>query len=222
MCHYKGDVLFRNDILNPLFNFKKRLGIIQRKSCYAFNIEERHVKQIRGVLAETEKIWRYGTSGRIIEILVLRDPFNLFASRLKARWSQPKGGRYSQWLDNRAVKMWKSYAQEFLGITTFYPSAIKIKYNDWFTSQEYRQDISRQLGLPFTDEGLLLVTDDGQGSSFDGVNYNGRANQMQVLDRWKSCMGNKAYLRVFQDEELMSLAGKIFGVPDGFRELLSD
>jgi hypothetical protein len=51
------------------------------------------------------------------------------------------------------VDVWRTNAQALLDQT---PGVIFIKFNEWFSSEEYRRGISKQLGRPFTDKALRL------------------------------------------------------------------
>tara|TARA_Y100000588_G_scaffold310177_1_gene335560 strand:+ start:883 stop:1782 length:900 start_codon:yes stop_codon:yes gene_type:complete len=140
-------------------------------------------------------------------ILILRDPFNLIASRLQ---NQRKNKSYVL----EVPELWKKYAQEFLGQTNYlskFPKIININYNHWFSSIEYRRSISNQLGLKFTDKGLNIVSKYGSGSSFEKLDLDGKAQNMEVLYRWDTFKNDEKYLSMFQDNELLDLHEEIFG-----------
>ena len=94
-----------------------------------------------------------------------------------------------------------------------------INFNNWFVSKEYRKKISETLGVPFTDKGLEFIPEDGKGSSFDKRQYNGIAQQMKVLERYKVFMHDELYLEAMEDEELQALALELFDIH--FCDLLS-
>lgn len=140
-------------------------------------------------------------------VLVLRDPFNLFASRWRASRTTGLGLRSL----GQTVVLWKSYAREYLGMTNSLPRRISINYNQWFIDKEYRKTISEAVGLPFSDAGLQVVPDAGRGSSFDRFSYDGKAQEMAVLDRWRRYAKYRSFRRYFQDEELVWLTRLCFG-----------
>lgn len=66
-----------------------------------------------------------------------------------------------------------------------------IVYDKWFTDARYREDLSVELGI-YTEEGFKRAetmrhrtSTAGGGSSFDGMEYDGEATQMNVLNRWE-------------------------------------
>ncbi|WP_017318644.1 hypothetical protein [Mastigocladopsis repens] len=150
-----------------------------------------------------------GESLRLFNILVLRDPFNMLVSRWYKAGPVPKLIDDSEILDT-----WEIYAEEYLGITNFLTSKIAVNYNLWFSSIDYRKQLSAQFGLSFTDAGLNVVPKAaGHGSSFDRTSYDGRGNQMKVLERWKVCQQDKRFCEVFRERhKLANLYRKIFPI----------
>jgi hypothetical protein len=144
-----------------------------------------------------------GPSMRRRDVLILRDPFNLFASRLR--------GRFGSVSTATALRIWKQHAREFLGVRRYlkHPRVL-IDYNRWVTGKEYRREIAGALGLRFSDSSLAKVAAAGNGSSFDGRRYDGRATCMRILERWKHFVGSEAYAALF-DHEVHSLSHRIFG-----------
>jgi len=136
-------------------------------------------------------------------ILILRDPYNNFASLLC--WKDTED------IDESLIATWISYAKEFLGETNFLNSSIKIIYNQWFVDVDYRKQISANFGA-FTDSGLQEVPRFADGSSFDKTRYNNIAQKMKVLTRWKNCINNEKYIKaILSNEELRHYSQKIFG-----------
>jgi hypothetical protein len=137
------------------------------------------------------------------DVVILRDPYNLFASRLRSSY----GGVTAL----TAVRIWKQHARQVLNqrkLLTLNPVAIL--YNRWVTDPAYRRDIATQLRLEFTDAGVERVPLTGGGSSFDGLRYDGQAQRMSVLSRWQSYVDAPSYRRMF-DEDVHCLANAIFG-----------
>jgi hypothetical protein len=65
-----------------------------------------------------------------------------------------------------------------------------ISYDRWFASPAYRAEIAQRLSLPYKKGGIDAVrpfkgTDYSGCSAFDRDRYNGRAQEMRVLERWK-------------------------------------
>lgn len=162
-----------------------------------------------------------GPSRRRLEILVIRDPFNLFASRKRS-------GLFSGQFDLSskpvtpltARRIWKQHAREALGEKKFFSNKrVLINYNLWAFDPEYRKNIAAALGLDFSDAGIQEVSQVAGGSSFDGLKYANKAHKMEVLERWKHYVHDQDFQKIF-DEEMISLSRKLFG-PISDQQLLS-
>lgn len=146
-----------------------------------------------------------GESRRRINVLILRDAFNTFASVKKGK------RRMKARLHRFYSAQWKVYAREFLGETSFLgPDTIMISYNRWFADREYRQEIAGRFGWNSHEESLDEVTGDGGGSSFTGQDFQRRARDMDVTGRWRHFEDDPDYLRAF-DAETIELSNRIFG-----------
>ena len=118
-------------------------------------------------------------------ILILRDPYNLFSSRIRraSLVNHPAYPRERGEAMNRVVSLWKEHAREYLGITNILRNKICIYFNTWFSDKTYRREISNSLGLKFSDQGYSDVSKKGGGSSFDRTKYDGKSHMMDVLNR---------------------------------------
>ncbi|NRB73680.1 MAG: glycosyltransferase family 9 protein [Verrucomicrobiales bacterium] len=161
-------------------------------------------------------------------ILILRDPFNLFASRLQAARQRSKNAfakalvHQMKGTSMHFTQLWKRYAQEFLGMTSHLgENVIRVNYNRWTTDMEYRKGLSKQLNRPFCDNERDSVPRYGFGSSFDELSYQQRGSEMPVLNRWKDFKEDAEY-RAFFDRETMELSDQIFGkvITDSFSRSL--
>ena len=97
-----------------------------------------------------------------------------------------------------------------------------INYNAWFLDQNYRRELSRKFNLEFNDRGINIVAKWGPtrwGDSFDGTKYDGKATQMQVLDRWRTYKDDPFYRNLLKDPEVWQLSQRIFGNIPGTEEL---
>jgi hypothetical protein len=116
-------------------------------------------------------------------ILILRDPVNTFASRIR-KASRGENSAYPQALNDdmiRIINLWKEYAREFIGETAILPNKICIYFNKWYSSVEYRKSVAASLGLKFTDVGYNTISRIGGGSSFEGPLLG--KHTLNVLDR---------------------------------------
>lgn len=144
-----------------------------------------------------------GPSLRRTDVLILRDPFNLFASRLRAGFGEVSS--------ETAMRIWKQHAREFLGTRRYLKQRrVLINYNRWATERAYRRKIADQLGLDFSDSSRHHVPAAGNGSSFDGRRYHGSAGRMRTLERWTHFADDDAYAALF-DDEVRTLSQRIFG-----------
>ena len=119
---------------------------------------------------EIEEYRKAGVDFKII--LLLRNPFNNFASLWHSDPSQVtiKGD------------LWKQIAREFLDYTNYLGDKVFCIYDLWFTSEEYRKKMSKELDVEWDDTGLNTITRHG-GSHFEGE----KAGQdLNVLERWKN------------------------------------
>ena len=165
-----------------------------------------------------------GKSKNRYDIIILRDPFNFFASRIKL---EEYGIRsmHIHVVDEKTkklmIKFWKDYAKEFLGYTSYLKNnKVVVSYNRWFADENYKKELAKKLGLKYRFVPDKFVSKYGPGSSFDGRKFDGRASQMKVMERWKLYKNIPFYRSIFKDDELMSLSKKIFGKIEGIGILL--
>ena len=151
--------------------------------------------------------------GRRLDVLLLRDPFNLFASRF--RRGAPWGSKALYINGISAPQMWVTYALESVGRTRWLEhDCVTIDYNRWCSSREYRRELARTLDLEFTDEGFTEVTGFGGGSSFESTSQDGSADRMQTDRRWTAFAEDPDFLRLFEDPLLLDLACEIFDLDE--------
>ncbi len=155
---------------------------------------------------------------KIKHILLLRDPYNLFASRLgrlenTTRTHKPTSLRRLPW-DN-VIELWKTHAREYLGETHHLPpGVIGISFNDWFKSKAYRDRLLHDhFGVEKNlDRGIDNVENFAGGSTFDLLKYNGSAQEMEVLNRWQAYRNDRFFQKLTSDRELQALSERIFDV----------
>lgn len=231
--HYEGDVTFLNDLGNkeqpltretgsdrlPGIDEKRRrsrvLGQLGGRDLLMIGFEDTPLETVRD-WPTIERIAGAWTRKR--RVLILRDPFNLFASRLHLARQRPHV-KLSQGLFQRGAEgtrrlldLWKAHAREFLGHTCVLGDAtIRINYNRWNAEIGYRKAISGQLGKPFRDHEKETVPPFGYGSSFDGMRCDQNASRMKVFARWEELQDDSDYRALLADEELWELATEIFG-----------
>lgn len=143
-------------------------------------------------------------------ILVLRNPFNNLASLMR---------KPSLWPPNHITvsqfpETWIAYAREYLGETSYLSAlgnVVTLNYDLWFSDQDYRKKLSVKIAKPFTETGLQKVSPNGEGSSFDDLEFSDRAQEMNVLERWKVFQDNEEYLSLLKNDEMLALYERIYG-----------
>jgi hypothetical protein len=189
------------------------------KGAMLYGFEEYDIRRTPDDMPLEREIEWLGQSRSRHDVLILRDPFNLLASKL--RWARGQTNTPSKPAVDRlgeARDLWKTYAREYLGMTTFLSDVIRISYNEWFVSRAYRDRVAAELGVVNRDRGVNEVARWGPtvyGDSFDGLAYDGRAQQMKVLERWREFAADAVYLDLVADDELHELSQRIFGALPG-------
>ena len=184
-----------------------------------------------------------GHSDKRFHVLIIRDPFNLAASRLtRTRYVQEQvangnpdwrlrlrintRGTADMYPGKRFFHLWLEYAKEYLGQTNRLAACrgsttIKIAYNHWFTDPSSRAKICADMGVVNDDRNLERVSAGGKGSSFDGLEFDGRAADMEVLGRWRKLLGDEEFRGMFKGQvEVYELSKAIFGEIPGTAELI--
>lgn len=170
---------------------------------YVFNLEDFDLRHHAHVPFEAA---RRGHAAAVHDVLVLRDPYNWLASRLKGGFP----------VDRTVIDAWVSQCREALGQTSYLSDPLVVNYDRWFSEAEYRRELSARLGYAGPDPGIGETADFGGGSSFSGFEFRNRAEQMDVLNRWKVLRDDREYRELFREaDELIELAGRYF--PDGPR-----
>lgn len=155
-------------------------------------------------------------------ILLLRDPFNMMASRLAIvrQVADPENAHYQCNNPERGIYLWKLYAKEYLGETDYLRASnanchvLKIDFNEWYTNSLYREQIADKAGWSFTDDGFN--SREGwkfsHGSSFENV----EPKNMDLTHRWKQFADDEEFKSYF-DDEVFQLCELIFGWTPDFR-----
>ncbi len=211
----KSDRIPKYDSQTPISN-----TLIVSYEDYSFDILKR--PKVKRFVQKREK--RFGTWDKKTILVIKRDPFNLFASRLQAIYGngkmQKKGREYvarklEQKLGGASVDLWKLYAKEGNPWSYLWDDEhcnVSVNYNEWVKDEDIRHCIASLLDLEFTDEGILDVPKAGtNSSSFDGHDFHGNAQDMKVFERWKHFQEDPLYRKIFEDQEVWDLSNKVFG-----------
>ncbi len=159
-----------------------------------------------------------------VRILQTRDLLNWIASTVQRR-NEKRGSNFKhRWDPVKAVGVWMAIAQEFYDETVWISNFVRVSYEQFFQSEEYRRGICDQVGGTYNEENLNRVSQDGRGSSFDGLEYEDKAQEMKVLYRYRqvpmeSFMFLRDYPKVVDlylkychpNDEQKDIVGKIMG-----------
>jgi len=202
----------RTSIWNHFHQQQEAAGDHQPKDLLMYNYEDQDLSQVPGKQFTKNHDQWVGKSKTYNSLIVLRDPYNLIASKL--RWYRGEKWKPSkQELDQTPV-LWKMYAKEFLSQTSYLKNKICINYNNWFSSRDYKKQLAQKLFLSSFDKGVEKVAQWGPntwGDSFDNTKFEGQASQMKVLSRWQAFKDDSEYIKLISDKELQSLSHQIFG-----------
>lgn len=229
--HYDGKIFYANDCFNchpdTLENFKSDdLPAFSRRRLIPVDFYSAGSADLSILVYEDATLWEpwpgedtaLGEKMNHTKVLILRDPFNLIASRLKLAEMVPTPFIQERMLSQnnggspRFLSLWKSYAREFIRLReNREPGYVLVNYNLWVASKKYRREISAELGRPHRDREKESVPGDGFGSSFDGIRYNQNASRMEVLTRWRNFESDERFQLWASDPELNDLSRAIFG-----------
>ena len=157
-------------------------------------------------------------SGRRATILLLRDPYNLFASRLKQYRTMP-GNAFAQQLIPPAgpereavIATWLQHAREFAGRTsTLGATTICVNYGQWVFDADYRVELCSRLGGSYSETAMKQIPSHGFGSSFEGFRGRTLKHRLGLLHRWRHFHGDGEYDALVAKPELRALSDEIFG-----------
>lgn len=153
-----------------------------------------------------------GKSGKKRDVLIVRDAFNLFASRIRSGLLLGHETHHGvKGISIHALKtMYKQHLREFLGSRDNLKGKVCISYNQWVKDKDYRCLIADRLDLNFNDSGIYRVSECAGGSSFDGRGFLREPHNMKVEDRWKHYIDSEEYWSLF-DDEIADYVYKAFG-----------
>lgn len=110
----------------------------------------------------------------------------------------------------RSYLNWAS-TMAFSGREGFDPHIVV--YDKWVQDKQYRKKLVKSLGLPkFTDAGFKDVPQNCGGSSFDGLEFNGKADEMKVLERWKEYENDEGFMNTLDHySDIVRMSDRICG-----------
>lgn len=163
-----------------------------------------------------------GAGGKDVTVLiVLRDAFNNAASTVRMVRREQSRKFTRNWIRNYFVfpRLWDLMSGFFRSGTTslqapgdsWMVKVVMLNYNTWFQDRGYREGIAAQLDLPFSDAGLQAVSPGGGGSAFDRMSFDGKAQDMGVLDRWRGMEDDPLLHMALFNKAIMKNYRKIYG-----------
>ena len=111
----------------------------------------------------------------VVLVLQTRDLLNWWASYSRSR-STMNTGMGQIWY-RIARLFYQDNLQEF--------KVVKVDFEQFFDSQEYRMGVCAALDGIYNEDKLHHIALNGGGSSFSRTKYDGNAQEMPILERWK-------------------------------------
>jgi hypothetical protein len=200
-----------------------------KKDLLIYSYEDKTLEAIADAKFEKKHDLYFGKSFKRYDIIILRDPFNMYASRLKMKYERQQQSRHNireteRLTSEESIETWLSYAKEFLGESNYLKNnKVCINYNSWCIDVEYRKKLTEQLDLEFSDAEFNRVKGAGGGSSFDGLNMRYEGSKMKVGERWKVMAEDPLFINMIKNPTLLEYSYKIFGdsLFDDIQPLLS-
>ena len=135
------------------------------------------------------------SADEVVNILLLRDPLNLFASRYFFWARMPKNAERWQWDD---YGLWLNHAAHFQSSSTAFKARklVSVNFNEWISDKNVRIELAARLKLDFRDTALQQISH--VGSQFDPVHAKDYSNRVNA--RWHQVTKIPEYQSIFNDE----------------------
>jgi len=209
----KETVFFINRIQGKKIHYTNIDFTFWKPDYFIYNFEDEKIEQVIEAISRIK--FFYDLEENYKYIVVIRDPYNLFASRAKKEEDLKSVGKNTTSmvgnLTSEAIELWKELAYEYLDNKSILKNKICVNYNLWSSCKKYRQKLAKKIGIYFTDEGFREVPVFGNGSSFDFMKYNGNAQNMKIHERYKE-YSNCSWFKSIFDKETKELSQHIFKI----------
>lgn len=210
MCHQlSGGVVWSNNVdLNLITGELNIVEYGEKPHAHSLiNIETPHPDHVKTVWSKFKPDYL---------ITIHRDVYNWGASSWKRGWNplEPHHKPMTRRMNTpqpTCMENYISYMRHALGDECLIDDPYKclmINYDLWFMDNQYRREIIEGLGCEFTDHGFSEVIDFGEGSSFDGLKFDGNGDKMSVLERWRDI--DDPYFPHIFSEEVVDLSDRFF------------
>lgn len=161
-------------------------------------------------ICKNKELMFYNTHRNVQDIKVivlLRDPYNWFSSFSKKNDEKKNSQKEKNKKINYFVNLWILYAKSFFVESENIENVFYVNFNKWFLSECYRKKICSFVGLPYSEYGLNRVT--SIGSSFNSYEFDGKAQNMELLYRYKYILPKYKKILI-KYPEIENLSKKIF------------
>lgn len=190
---------------------REATGEFSPKDLLLYSYEDVYLGAVAHPSFEAMREHYLGTSSSRINVLILRDPFNLLASRIRSGLFDNRYIWGEKVVTHRmAMRIWKQHAREFLQSRRLPGRTVGIVYNRWARDPGYRRAILERLGLPLRDSRAPRVARVAGGSSFDGLRHIRSPHQMNVHRRWEQFAADTTFASYF-DASSIQLTRRLFG-----------
>lgn len=106
---------------------------------------------------------------------------------------------------NGVLNNWSDVTKEFYEVNVFKGyDVVYVYYDEFFKNREYRQEVCNQLGGSYNEKKLQSVGHGGGGSSFDKLSFDKRAQEMNVLHRYRQVPSHIFYELLQGRKELLN------------------
>jgi hypothetical protein len=196
----------------PAFSLaRESAGHFACKDLLIYSYEDAYLGAVAHPRFEQHRETFLGASRRRLNVLILRDPFNLLASRIQSGLYDNRYIWGEKVVTHRmAIRIWKQHAREVLSPRRLTGPTVAILYNRWTDCPAYRLELLTRIGLPARCDNVQRVARVAGGSSFDGLLHDGAPERMPVHQRWRRFINQGSYRACF-DAETLRLSEQIFG-----------
>lgn len=211
-----GDFRFFNNVL-PLGRLAARPGgvnAIPPRRLPFYLGRKTMLISIEDMPAERALFRKTPTGAKVV--ILVRDPRNLFASRIRKAFtvSHVAYPRQMNAFMRRAVGLWKEHAKLCLENLEPTSTTLGIFFDQWLLDDNYRSAIARWLKIKPSDEALETIALEGGGSSFLGSSTSAQDAleiRSQVLERDKGLNQEESNLLndVLSDREMLQLRDRL-------------
>ena len=144
---------------------------------------------------DSAKPWKSSNVTTQFNVVVLRNPFNMLASRIRSGFIN---------------ETYTEFRAKTIGLLqdTHIPNKTVVVFDNWFADSDYRADLGIRLLLTAGCRSPYTLIASRPGSSFDAKRYLHDADKMDVLGRWRATVRRPQIKSLVNDEEVLNLYSK--------------